>query len=62
MATIEELEDNQEPEDDEELEDNQELEDDEELFNDVFGSPERLAEIADDWEHDPDNPDPEHFS
>ena len=39
----------------------QELEDDE-LFNDVFGSPERLAEIADDWEHDPDNPDPEHFS
>ena len=56
MATIEELEDNQEPED------NEELEDDEELFNDVFGSPERLAEIADDWEHDPDNPDPEHFS
>ena len=55
MATIEE------PKDNEELEENEELEDDE-LFNDVFGSPERLAEIADDWEHDPDNPDPEHFS
>ena len=36
--------------------------DEDNFFNEVFGSTDRLEEIANDWEYDPENPDPDHFS